>query len=695
METDLTIRPQSLEPALESTTKPHSEDTHVKGEKATSEKEMEDDRTETDTPVGGKVENASEKDVDKVYITGIPLIIVMGSYTSILSTLKYEKPWTYLIFFLIFELGSLICGLAKSSPMLIGGRAIAGLGGSGLMKLDLVGFALFAPAAVMFLLALQWGGNNYPWNSSVVIGLFVGAGATAILFVLWERHMGERAMLPGSVIKQRIVWSSAVNGMSLMAIIFTAAQYMPIYFQGVRGEGPAMSGVDLLPSILGQLFMAVMSAYTPWTETAKWAGYQILLGGGRGIGMQMGVVAVQNVLSPHQIPVGVAFLIFCQNFSGAIFVVVGTVIFTQSLVSELAVHASSVSPEAALAAGASASAVRSLVPAGSSELDGVLVSFANAISVRVQENSEWPLGRAVPSALRDQAPLTSIGTTIAVSLPGTVRLDTQWIFKYYGGGAEKPVADGTPLRIMTLGASVCRGDVSTGTVGFRKPLRDKLVSIGNMVNMVGSARVGEMKDNDVEAHPGNRVDQVHEWATHSVPAAKPNLFLMNVGSNDCLQYWDLPNYHVRLNDFIDFLLAQSPRATVVMSTLLTNTVPNTEPCILDVNRQIRELYEALREQGRPVVLAEMHDQFVPEGDTLERPHPAHISPDGTHPGDEGYAMMADIFYQTIREADSNGFFQAAEDVGIPDDGDAERDIEEQIQLAQQFEDVAQPLRTRH
>ncbi|KAM0813450.1 putative Major facilitator superfamily domain-containing protein [Seiridium cardinale] len=549
METDLTIRPQTPEPALEPATKPHSEDTHAKGEKTTSEKDMENDSTETDTPVGGKVESASGKDVDKVYITGIQLIIVMGSFysktelltlgvvvalscflmlldTSIINTAipsitaefqslpdigcaslqpltgklytYFKAKWTYLIFFLIFELGSLVCGLAKSSPMLIGGRAIAGLGGSGLInggmtiiagavplekrplytglligigqlgiicgpliggaltqyatwrwcffinlpvggvlafllifcktpdltvkppfslslvretipELDLVGFALFAPAAVMFLLALQWGGNNYPWNSSVVVGLFVGAGATAILFVLWERHMGERAMLPGSVIKQRIVWSSAVNGMSLMAIVFTAAQYMPVYFQGVRGEGPAMSGVDLLPSILGQLFMVVMSGIliqrvgyylpfavisgaisaignglvstcTPWTETARWAGYQILLGGGRGIGMQLGLVAIQNVLSPHQIPVGVAFLIFCQNFSGAIFVVVGTVIFTQSLVSELAVHAPSVSPEAALAAGASASAVRSLVPAGSSELDGVLVSFANAVS---------------------------------------------------------------------------------------------------------------------------------------------------------------------------------------------------------------------------------------------------------------------------------------------------------------------------
>jgi lysophospholipase L1-like esterase len=225
---------------------------------------------------------------------------------------------------------------------------------------------------------------------------------------------------------------------------------------------------------------------------------------------------------------------------------------------------------------------------------------------------------------------------------------------------------------MTLGASVCRGDVSNGTVGFRKPLRDKLVSVGNKVNMVGSERVGEMRDNDVEAHPGNRVDQVHEWASHSVPTSKPNLFLMNVGSNDCLQHWDLPNYHVRLHDFINYLLRQSPKGTVVMSTLLTNTVPDTEPCILHLNRQIRELYTTLAMAGRPVVLAEMHDQFVPEGDSLERPHRENITPDGTHPDDAGYAMMARIFFQSIREADSKGFFQAADYIGIPDDGDAER-----------------------
>lgn len=279
---------------------------------------------------------------------------------------------------------------------------------------------------------------------------------------------------------------------------------------------------------------------------------------------------------------------------------------------------------------------------------------------------------------------------IGLSLTDSISLSPQRLYDYYGGGtAETSVGNGVPLRIMTLGASVCRGDVSNGTLGFRKSLRERLVANGNMVNMVGSARVGEFIDNDVEAHGGNRVDQVHDWASYSVPLTKPNLFLINVGSNDCLQKWDLPNYHVRLNNFITFLLEQSPGGTIVLSTLLTNTVPNTEPCILDINEQIRGLYAHMREQGTRIVLAEMHDQFVPQGDTLERPHPENITPDGTHPNDAGYAMMSKIFYQSILEADRHGFITRAVDNGVAEDGEAGREFREEERLPGQVEGLTE------
>jgi predicted MFS family arabinose efflux permease len=42
--------------------------------------------------------------------------------------------YTFLTFLAIFELGSLLCGVAPSSDMLIVGRAVAGMGSSGLMN---------------------------------------------------------------------------------------------------------------------------------------------------------------------------------------------------------------------------------------------------------------------------------------------------------------------------------------------------------------------------------------------------------------------------------------------------------------------------------------------------------------------------------------------------------------------------------
>jgi MFS family permease len=51
-----------------------------------------------------------------------------------------------LAFFATFELGSLICGLATASKMLIVGRAIAGMGGAGMMNGAFTILSACAPA---------------------------------------------------------------------------------------------------------------------------------------------------------------------------------------------------------------------------------------------------------------------------------------------------------------------------------------------------------------------------------------------------------------------------------------------------------------------------------------------------------------------------------------------------------------------
>lgn len=48
--------------------------------------------------------------------------------------MSLDLQWVFLVYFLVFELGSLLCGLATSSKMLIVGRAVAGMGSAGLMS---------------------------------------------------------------------------------------------------------------------------------------------------------------------------------------------------------------------------------------------------------------------------------------------------------------------------------------------------------------------------------------------------------------------------------------------------------------------------------------------------------------------------------------------------------------------------------
>ncbi|KAI0533042.1 major facilitator superfamily domain-containing protein [Xylaria digitata] len=400
----------------------------------------------------------------------------------------FPTKWLFLCFFFVFEVGSLLCAVATSSPFFIVGRAVAGLGVSGLQngaltivagavplqkrasgqlglvigpligglftqyvtwrwcfyinlplgaiaggllvlircpeqivkapfsaalvrsvipQLDIIGFIFFAPAATLLLLALQFGsGETYAWDSSIIIGLFVGAGVAFILFLLWEWKAGDVAIIPFSMVKNRIVWASALQYVTLISAVFVGTQYFPIYFQAVKGVGPVLSGVYLLPSIISQIIFVIFSGgliskvgyYLPFavfagvgatvgsglistwnlhTTTGMWIGYQILYGI-RGTGIQLAVVAIQHALPAKQSQLGVSFLVFCQTFSAAVFVVVANTIFTQSLISETRSLVPTLDPAAVLQAGGSAEAIRSLVPPGSPELAALLKAFSNA-----------------------------------------------------------------------------------------------------------------------------------------------------------------------------------------------------------------------------------------------------------------------------------------------------------------------------
>ena len=69
-------------------------------------------------------------------------------------------------------------------------------------------------------------------GQSQIIGQFCGAGSVALIFIGWEYRSGDNAMIPGSILKQRVVYSRCITHFCLMATVFVVSQFLPTYFQG-------------------------------------------------------------------------------------------------------------------------------------------------------------------------------------------------------------------------------------------------------------------------------------------------------------------------------------------------------------------------------------------------------------------------------------------------------------------------------
>ena len=128
-----------------------------------------------------------------------------------------------------------------------------------MQEFDLIGFGLFAPAAIMLFLVLDFGGNRFSWNSPEVIGLFCGTAAMFAIWCFWNYRKGVSALIPFSMLGRRVVWSSCATIFIIAGTVFVTAYYLPLYFQGVKAQTPFESGYNFLPTILTQVVFTLLS----------------------------------------------------------------------------------------------------------------------------------------------------------------------------------------------------------------------------------------------------------------------------------------------------------------------------------------------------------------------------------------------------------------------------------------------------
>ncbi|KAL4999867.1 major facilitator superfamily domain-containing protein [Aspergillus recurvatus] len=236
-----------------------------------------------------------------------------------------------------------------------------------LKSLDGLGFVLFAGAVAMLLLPLQLGGTSarYAWDSSRVIGMLVGCGATLTAFVAWQVHLQDSALIPPRLFRNRntpLIFASAAfaNG-PFQCIIY----WLPVWFQAVLDVSPIASGVRYLPAVISDVLTSIigsvlvtycgwwnpflvfgmamvslggglLSTLHPAISDGHWIGYQIFAGVGYSLVVNMAHIGVQASLPPSLVPLGATTLLFSISASCAIFLAVGQAIFQEQLASNLA-----------------------------------------------------------------------------------------------------------------------------------------------------------------------------------------------------------------------------------------------------------------------------------------------------------------------------------------------------------------------
>ena len=126
-----------------------------------------------------------------------------------------------------------------------------------IQRLDLPGFVLFIPAVVMLLLAVQWGGTKYSWNSATVIGLLCGFVGMMAIFIAWQWYAQDEASIPPRILMNQNVAVACIVSFFMFGSLQLIVYFLPIWFQVIKTAIPTQSGIDFLATVLATMLLTI------------------------------------------------------------------------------------------------------------------------------------------------------------------------------------------------------------------------------------------------------------------------------------------------------------------------------------------------------------------------------------------------------------------------------------------------------
>ncbi len=115
-------------------------------------------------------------------------------------------------------------------------------------RIDYGGILTLSLGLVAVLLALDQSAD-WGWGDARVLGMLAVAGVAFAAFALVEPRMGEGALVPPSVIRNRRFTAACMTILFLSAVFFSALLYAPQLMEKVLGYSALEAGLGMLPML--------------------------------------------------------------------------------------------------------------------------------------------------------------------------------------------------------------------------------------------------------------------------------------------------------------------------------------------------------------------------------------------------------------------------------------------------------------
>ncbi|KAJ2998456.1 hypothetical protein NUW54_g7027 [Trametes sanguinea] len=213
-----------------------------------------------------------------------------------------------------------------------------------LARIDWLGTFLAIAGTTLVLVALTWGGIQYPWGSAHVLAPLIIGSTLLGGFLLFEKFVPAEPTIPLDIMANRTSFCGYLGTFFHGLVTLSVIYYLPVYFQACKGATPIQSSVKVFAttfivspfSIVCGVMVKATNKYRPmnyigWalmvtgagllsllkddSRTKEWVGFQIVAAAGIGIVWASTVFPILAPLPVTRVAPALAFYNFSRVFA--------------------------------------------------------------------------------------------------------------------------------------------------------------------------------------------------------------------------------------------------------------------------------------------------------------------------------------------------------------------------------------------